>query len=93
LNQVPIEGLSPDSEPDPARVAEIIDFSKEYAVKVIFFEELTSPKVAETIAEAIGARTDVLSPLEGLSDEELAAGDDYFSVMRRNLGSIQAALQ
>jgi zinc transport system substrate-binding protein len=93
LNQVPIEGLSPDSEPDPVRMAEIIDFAEEHHVKVIFFETLASPKVAETIANAIGAETDVLSPIEGLSDEEQAAGDDYFSVMRRNLESLKAALQ
>ncbi|MDR1440398.1 MAG: metal ABC transporter substrate-binding protein [Clostridiales bacterium] len=92
LNQVPIEGLSPDSEPDPARMAEIIEFANEHGVRVIFFEELVSPKVAETIAGAIGAQTDVLSPIEGLSDEEIAAGDDYFSVMRQNLKAIERAL-
>lgn len=93
LNQIGIEGLSPDSEPDPARMAEIIDFAKAHDVKVIFFEELVSPKVAETIAKATGAETAVLNPLEGLSDEQQAAGDDYFSVMRQNLGSLKAALQ
>jgi zinc transport system substrate-binding protein len=35
----------------------------------------------------------VLSPVEGLGDEELAAGDDYFSVMRKNLEALKAALQ
>lgn len=93
LIQVPIEGLSPDSEPDPARVAEIIDFAKEHNVKVIFFEELASPKVAKSIADSINAETDVLNPIEGLSDEEMANGDDYFSVMRKNLESIKSALE
>lgn len=93
LNQVAIEGLTPDSEPDPARVAEIIDFAKQHALKVIFFEELTSPRVAESIASAVGAKTSVLSPLEGLTQEETAAGDEYFSVMRRNLAALEAALQ
>jgi zinc transport system substrate-binding protein len=74
-------------------MAEIIDFAAERAVKVIFFEELVSPKVAETIADAIGAKTDVLNPIEGLSDEDLSAGGDYFSVMRQNLESLKAALQ
>ena len=93
LRQVPIEGLSPDSEPDPGRMAEIIDFVKEHDVKVIFFEELVSPKVAETIAEATGAATDMLSPNEGLGEEEIASGADYFTAMRRNLKSLAAALQ
>jgi zinc transport system substrate-binding protein len=93
LNQVPIEGLSPDSEPDPGRMAEIIDFAKKHRVKVIFFEELASPKVAEAIAKATGAKTDMLSPIEGLGEDEIAAGDDYFSIMRRNMKSLIAALQ
>jgi zinc transport system substrate-binding protein len=93
LRQVPIEGLSPDSEPDPGRMAEIIEFVKEHDVTVIFFEELVSPKVAETIAKATGAATDMLSPIEGLGEEEIASGADYFTVMRRNLKSLVAALQ
>ena len=93
LNQVPVEGLSPDSEPAPARVAEIIQFAKEHEIKVIFFEELVSSKVADTIADAIGAKTGVLSPLEGLSDEQLQNGADYFSVMRENLSALKEALQ
>ncbi len=92
LDQMAIEGLTPDSEPDPARVAEIIDFSKARSVKVIFFEELVSPKVAQSIAAQVGASTDVLSPLEGLTDAEASAGDDYFSVMRKNLEALTAAL-
>lgn len=93
LNQVPVEGLAPDSEPDPARVAEIIEFAKEHDVKVIFFEELVSPKVAEVIASAIGAKTDVLSPVEALSDEQMENGDDYFTVMRHNLEALKDALK
>lgn len=93
LNQIGIEGLSPDSEPDPARMAEIIEFAREHKVKVIFFEELVSPKVAETIADATKAETAVLSPIEGLSEEQITAGDDYFSVMRQNLKELKAALQ
>ena len=93
LNQMGIEGLSPDSEPDPARMAEIIDFVKENDVKVIFFEELVSPKVAEAVAAETGAKTQVLNPLEGLSDEELAGGADYFSVMEGNLQQLKSALE
>ncbi|MDR7870428.1 MAG: metal ABC transporter substrate-binding protein [Tissierellaceae bacterium] len=93
LNQIAIDGLSPDTEPNPGRMAEIINFVNENNIKVIFFEELASPKVANTIADATGAVVDVLNPLEGLSDEELENGDDYFSVMRKNLEAILKALQ
>ena len=92
LNQVGIEGLSPDSEPDASRMNEIIKFAKENNVKTIFFEELVSPKVSETIADEIGAKTAVLNPLEGLTDDEISAGEDYFSVMESNLKTLEEAL-
>lgn len=92
LTQVGIEGLSPDSEPDPGRMAEVIDFVREHNISTIFFEELVSPKVAEAIASETGAQAKMLSPLEGLSDEQAAAGADYFSVMHDNLAALMEAL-
>ena len=92
LTQVGIEGLSPDSEPDPGRMAEVIDFVRDHSISTIFFEELVSPKVAEAIASETGAQAKMLSPLEGLSDEQAAAGADYFSVMHDNLAALMEAL-
>lgn len=92
LTQVGIEGLSPDSEPDPGRMAEVIDFVREHSISTIFFEELVSSKVAEAIASETGAQAKMLSPLEGLSDEQAAAGADYFSVMHDNLAALMEAL-
>jgi zinc transport system substrate-binding protein len=93
LKQIAIEGLASESEPDPARMAEIVDLARQYDVRVIFYEDLTSPKIAETIAREIGARTDVLNPLEGLTAEQIKAGEDYFSVMRQNLVALLDALE
>lgn len=93
LNQLGIQGIEPDTEPDPGRMAEIQDFVKEHNVKIIFSEELVSDKVAQAIADATGAKVSVLSPLEGLSDAQQTAGDDYFSVMRKNLEALKEALQ
>lgn len=92
LTQVPIAGLSPDQEPSPAQMADIVQFAKENNVKTIFFETLVSSKVADTIAKEIGAKTDVLNPIEGLTEEELAAGNDYVRVMRSNLEALKTAL-
>ncbi len=93
LTQIGIEGLAPDSEPDPGRMAEIINLAREKGVTTIFFEELLSPDVANAIAAETGANTAVLSPVEGLTDEERASGADYLSVMRKNLAALQEALQ
>ncbi|MBW5446374.1 zinc ABC transporter substrate-binding protein [Cohnella sp. CFH 77786] len=92
LTQVPIAGLSPDQEPSPAHMAEIVKFAKEHDVKTIFFETLVEPKIAETIASEIGAKTDVLNPLEGLTDDEVKQGLDYIGIMKNNLAALKKAL-
>lgn len=93
LEQIAVQGLSPEGEPDPAQMAKVIRQVAECGATVIFFEEQASPKVAETIARETGATTAVLDPLELLSAERIAAGEDYFSVMRQNLTELEAALK
>lgn len=92
LNQVGISGITPDTEPDPARMVEIVDLVKEKGIKTIFFEELATTKVADAIAAETGASVSVLNPCEGLTQEQLDAGKDYISVMRENLESLKKAL-
>jgi len=93
LTQIPIAGLSPDQEPSPQEMAEVVAFAKEHGVRTIFFETMVDPKVAQTIADEIGAKTDVLNPLEGLTDEEAASGLDYIDVMTNNLAALAKALK
>ncbi len=93
LNQVPIAGLSPDAEPSPRQLAHIAQFAKNNNVRYIFFESLASPKLSQTIATEVGAQTLVLSPIEGLSEEEMSQGKTYISVMQDNLTNLRTALQ
>jgi len=93
LEQVAIVGLNAHSEPTPAKMSEIAQFAQDQQVKYIFFEELISPKVSEAIAKQVGAKTEMLNPLEGLSIEEMQAGKEYFAVMRDNLRKLEKALQ
>jgi zinc transport system substrate-binding protein len=87
LRQVGIAGLSPDGEPSPGRLAEVARFAKKSHVTTIFFESLVDPKLAQTVASEVGARTAVLDPVEGVK-----RGDDYLSVMRRNAAALHDAL-
>lgn len=87
-----IAGMDAEGEPDAKTMAQIIDFVKANNVKVIFSEDLVSPKVAQQIADSTGAECKVLNPLEGLTDEQLKAGEDYISVMETNLKEIVSAL-
>ena len=85
LDQRAISGLAPEAEPDPGRIAELAAEAEREGVTTVFTEELVSAEVAETLASEAGLATAVLSPLEGLSEERAAAGEDYLSVMRANL--------
>lgn len=92
LLQVAIAGLSPEQEPSAAEMRSVVELAKAHKVKTIFFETLASPKVAEAVAREVGAKTDVLNPLEGLTEEEKAQGLDYIGVQKKNLAALQAAL-
>ncbi|MBI3251452.1 MAG: zinc ABC transporter substrate-binding protein [Candidatus Andersenbacteria bacterium] len=92
LLQVPIAGLSPETEPSGKQLADIARFVKQQGVSVIFFETLLSPKLSQTIARETGAAVMELNPLEGLTPDEVAAGKDYTSVMQHNLRNLQTAL-
>lgn len=92
FSQVPIAGLSPSEEPSPTKLAELKEFAKEHHIHVIYFEETTSPKVAQTLAAELGAETEVLNTLEGLSKEDQEKGLSYIEVMKNNLKSLEKSL-
>ncbi len=92
LRQVSITGLSPDQEPSVRELVDIVKFAKEHNVKYIFFESLVSPKLSETIANEIGAKTLVLDPIEGISDDDIRRGKNYLTVMENNLKNLKLAL-
>ncbi|WP_294379735.1 metal ABC transporter substrate-binding protein [uncultured Senegalimassilia sp.] len=92
LTQEPITGMDAEGEPDAKAMAEIVRFVRDHNVKVIFSEDLVSPKVAQQIADETSASCEVLNPVEGLEQDELDAGEDYFSVMRDNLKELVSAL-
>ena len=92
LEQEAISGVSPEAEPDPQRLAELRDLVVTEGVTTVFVESLVSTAVGETLAAEAGVDTAVLNPLEGLTQEQIDAGEDYLSVMRENLESLRDGL-
>lgn len=92
LSQMPVMGLSPESEPSPAQLAQIVRFARRHKAQYIFFETLVSPKLAETLAREVGAKTLVLNPLEGLTKDDEATGKGYITIMEDNLRHLRTAL-
>jgi zinc transport system substrate-binding protein len=92
LEVIPIMGLSPEAEPTPRDLEEIVSLVEQRDVTTVFVEPLLSREVGETVAREAGVETAVLDPLEGLTEEQLAAGENYFSVMEANLEALRAGL-
>lgn len=89
LTMVGIAGFTPDAEPAPARIKEVQDIVRQQKVTTIFYEELVSPKVAQSIARDLKVQTAVLSPIEGLSDAN--STETYLTLMRENLAQLRKA--
>lgn len=86
-----INGLSPDAEPSPAHLHELSELIDSEGVTTVFSETLASPELTNTLADDLGLETEVLDPIEGLT--EATADEDYLSLMRANLAAIQEANQ
>jgi len=93
LEQLPIAGLEPEAEPTSRQLAELAKQAKEGGINYIFFEEMVSPKLAETLANEVGAATLVLNPLESLSPRDKSVGNNYYSEMINNLSNLRLALE
>ena len=80
-----IAGLSPDTEPSPARLVEISEMVKAEGITTIYYETLVSPAIAQTVANETGATTAVLDPIEGLAT---GSTDTFITVMQANLQAL-----
>jgi len=92
LRQVAITGIDPESEPGARTLADVVDRVRRDHLTTIFVEPLVSARLADTVAREAGATTAVLDPIEGLTDDESDRGDDYFTLMARNLAALRKAL-
>ncbi len=92
FEQIAIQGLNPEEDPSPQKIATAAKLAKEHKLNYIFFETLVSPKIAQTIAKETGASTLVFNPIEGLNKEDEINGKNYFSIQRENLANLRLAL-
>jgi zinc transport system substrate-binding protein len=92
LTQVSLAGRSPEAEPSPRELEDLIEKVRTSGATAVFAEPLVSDEVAATVAREAGVAVATLDPIEGLSQERLDAGEDYLSVMRANLVVLREAL-
>ena len=85
-------GCSGESESSAATIAFLTDQVEEEGIPVVFQLELSNGRVADAIAEAAGAETEILHSCHTLTVSEAERGETYLSLMRRNLEALRHAL-
>ena len=93
LTQHSISGSSPEADINPQRIAEAIKLAEQLGVSIIFSEDNIEPRLSNTIANEIGGKVLILSPIEMITREEQALNKDYFSKMYENLDNLKIALR
>ncbi|MCL2761015.1 MAG: zinc ABC transporter substrate-binding protein [Desulfuromonadales bacterium] len=86
-------GMTADSEPTPKQMMELIQQVKRDNIKYIFYEELLSPRIAETIAQETGAKMLELDGIHNLTKDELSNGATYIGLMEMNLENLRKGLE
>lgn len=81
-----------NTEPSAAVMAKITDKIKSENIPVIFYEELTEPKIARAVSLETGAKMLLLHSCHNVSSEELKNGETYLSLMTQNYNNLKEAL-
>jgi zinc transport system substrate-binding protein len=89
----PYRGFSPDAEPTPKALKELIDTLRGSGMEYIYYEELLDPKAARTIAEETGAKLELLHGAHNVSKKELERGTTFLGIMEDNLKKLRAGLE
>jgi ABC-type Zn uptake system ZnuABC Zn-binding protein ZnuA len=92
LEYVAAQGFSPDAEPTAKDMIALVEQVKSANIRHIFYEELTSPKIAETLAQETNARLLLLNGAHNLSKDDYTRGVTFVSIMKDNLANLQAGL-
>ena len=92
LNLVPIAGVNPDEQVS-AQYLESLSSSLKGKNVTIFYESLISSSATKALATSLNAKTDVLNPVEGVTEEEISNGVTYISAQRDNIKKIAQGLR
>ena len=85
-------GCSTDTEPSARTIAYLIDKVKEEKIPVIYYLELSSPRVAEIIGEETGAKPLLLHSCHNVTRREFESGVTYVRLMEQNVENLRKGL-
>lgn len=88
LKQNSVEDVFAEGDPSTQKLQDLVKYCKDNNIKTIFVEDMASPKVSNTLAKEVGAKTQKIYTLESKED-----GLDYIQSMKTNLDEIYNSLK
>ncbi|MEW6001755.1 MAG: zinc ABC transporter substrate-binding protein [Nitrospirota bacterium] len=93
LKYLAAQGVSPDAEPTANDLVKLVEQIKKDKIKYVFYEELTSPKIAETIAGETDAKILLLNAAHNLSRDQFDQGLSFFDILKGDLDNLRVGLE
>lgn len=93
IKQIAVAGLSPTNEPSQKQLEEIIQTAKENNIKYVIFEKNITAKITEIVKNELKADALYLHNLANLTDEDIKNNEDYFSLMRKNIETLDQTME
>ncbi|MET1181100.1 zinc ABC transporter substrate-binding protein [Peribacillus simplex] len=93
LKQIGVTGLTSSNEPSQKELGKIVTMAEKEDLNYVIYEQNISSKLTEIIQKEMGAKSLELHNLSVLTDKDIEAGEDYFSLMEKNVKTLQTALQ
>ncbi len=85
-------GLSPDAQPRPRQMIQVIELCRKSGIRTVFFENSVPPELARTLAAEISGRVVVLYAGHNLTRDQVARGVGFFDLMEEDLKSLREGL-
>jgi zinc transport system substrate-binding protein len=92
IEQISISGLSTANEPTQKELEKIISVAEHDGLHYMLFEQNVQSKLGKIVQKEIGAKALHIHNLAVLSNDNIKNKETYFSLMNKNLESLEIAL-
>jgi len=93
LKYLAAQGVSPDAEPTANDLVRLVEQIRKDKIRYVFYEELTSPKIAQTISGETKAKMLLLNAAHNVSREQFEQGLSFFDILKKDLENMRIGLE
>lgn len=93
FEQVAVAGLNSQDEPSQKELTEIVDLARKKNIEYIVFEQNVSSNLTEVVQKEVGAEAVEMHNLGVLTQEDIDNGETYFTLMEKNLETLETILK